>query len=78
MIRRGDEADVLAVVLDVGVDEGAEGQHVEAALAVHLAPGAEGLAKHGKLAARLRIASADAAGNSATRTVAITLRIPHP
>ena len=35
------------------------------------------LAKHGSLAARLLIASSDAAGNTATRTAAVTLKIPH-
>jgi Ca2+-binding RTX toxin-like protein len=43
---------------------------------VRIAAGAAGVAKHGKLAARLRIASADAAGNSATRSVALGLRFP--
>ena len=37
---------------------------------------ATGLASHGRLAARVRIASSDAAGNSAARSLAVGLRIP--
>jgi Ca2+-binding RTX toxin-like protein len=38
--------------------------------------GAVGLARHGRLPTRLQVASTDAAGNSATRSVAVGLRIP--
>ena len=37
---------------------------------------AAGLAKHGRLAARIRIASSDAAGNSSAGSKALGLRIP--
>lgn len=37
---------------------------------------AAGLAKHGRLAARIRIASSDAAGNSSAGSKALSLRIP--
>jgi Ca2+-binding RTX toxin-like protein len=50
------------------------GKH--ATVAIHLAGGAASLAKHGVLAARVRIATADSAGNSATRSVVVSLRIP--
>jgi hypothetical protein len=39
---------------------------------------AVGLARHGRLPARLQVASSDAAGNSAARSVAVGLRIPRP
>jgi Ca2+-binding RTX toxin-like protein len=39
--------------------------------------GAGSLAKHGKLAARVREASSDAAGNLAARSLKVGLRIPH-
>lgn len=45
-------------------------------VSVRLIGGAAGLAVRGKLAARARIASSDAAGNSAARSVAVGLRIP--
>ncbi len=38
--------------------------------------GAVGLTRHGRLPARLQVASSDAAGNSAARSVAVGLRIP--
>lgn len=44
---------------------------------VRLAPGAAGLARHGRLRARLRIESSDAAGNSSSRSVTVELRITH-
>jgi Ca2+-binding RTX toxin-like protein len=47
-----------------------------ATVSVHLTGGAVGLAAHGKLPARIQIASSDAAGNSAARSVAVGLRIP--
>ncbi len=43
---------------------------------INIAPGAAKLAVNGKLAVRLRITSTDAAGNTANRTVAITLKLP--
>jgi hypothetical protein len=55
---------------------------------VNLAPGqtrtvslrvggsAVGLARHGRLAARVRVASSDSAGNSAARSLQVALRIP--
>jgi Ca2+-binding RTX toxin-like protein len=45
-------------------------------LSIRLAGGAAGVAKGGKLPARVRIASRDAAGNFAARSVAVGLRIP--
>jgi len=36
------------------------------------------LAQDGKLPARIRLSSTDAAGNTATRTVAVVLRVPRP
>jgi Ca2+-binding RTX toxin-like protein len=45
---------------------------------VRLTRGVAGLARHGKLAARVRITSSDAAGNSAADSVAVGLRIPRP
>ena len=45
-------------------------------VSIRLARGASRLAKRGKLAARARIATADAAGNHATKSVAVALRIP--
>jgi Ca2+-binding RTX toxin-like protein len=45
-------------------------------VSVRLTGGAIGLAIHGRLAARVRIASSDAAGNSAARSVAVGLHIP--
>ena len=45
-------------------------------VSIRLARGASRLAKRGKLAARARIATADAAGNLATRSVDVALRIP--
>ena len=45
-------------------------------VSIRLARGASGLAKRGKLAARARVATADAAGNRATKSVAVALRIP--
>lgn len=43
---------------------------------VRLVGGSAGLAKRGALAARVRIASSDAAGNAAVRSLAATLRVP--
>ena len=37
-----------------------------------------GLAVHGEFQARVQVASSDAAGNSAARSLAVGLRIPHP
>jgi Ca2+-binding RTX toxin-like protein len=45
-------------------------------VSVRLAGGAAGLAAHGMLPARIRIASSDAAGNSAARSATVGLRIP--
>ena len=42
---------------------------------VRLAPGAAALARGGKLATRVRLASSDAAGNTAVRTTATSLRL---
>lgn len=39
-------------------------------------PRAARLARNGRLPVRIRVATADAAGNTATRTVAVTLRVP--
>jgi hypothetical protein len=49
------------------------GQH--STVSIRLA-GAAGLAKHGKLSARVREASSDAAGNLAARSLTVGLRIP--
>jgi Ca2+-binding RTX toxin-like protein len=43
---------------------------------IRLASGAAGLAKHGRLQARVRITNSDAAGNSAAQSVAVAVRIP--
>lgn len=43
--------------------------------AIRIARGAGALARRGKLPAKIRIVSSDAAGNTATRTVAVTLKI---
>ncbi len=45
-------------------------------VSVRVNGGAAGLANHGKLPTRIRVASSDAAGNSAARSVAVGLRIP--
>jgi Ca2+-binding RTX toxin-like protein len=45
-------------------------------VSVRLTGGAVGLAAQGRIPARVRIASFDAAGNSAARSVAVSLRIP--
>jgi hypothetical protein len=50
------------------------GQH--ATVSIHLAAGANGLAKGGVLAARVLIASTDAAGNSAAHSQALSLHLP--
>jgi Ca2+-binding RTX toxin-like protein len=42
---------------------------------IHIAHGAGVLAHRGKLPAKIRIVSSDAAGNTATRTVAVTLKV---
>jgi Ca2+-binding RTX toxin-like protein len=63
-----------AVVLGSGRVVLAAGQQRTAT--VRLAGGAATLARHGRLRARLRLESSDAAGNSATRSVAVALRIP--
>jgi Ca2+-binding RTX toxin-like protein len=47
-------------------------------LSIRLVGGAAGVAKAGKLPARVRIASRDAAGNFAARSLAVGLRIPGP
>jgi Ca2+-binding RTX toxin-like protein len=49
----------------------------QSTVTVRLARGAAGLAKHGKLKTRVRIASSDAAGNLAEGSAAVGLRIPH-
>jgi Ca2+-binding RTX toxin-like protein len=43
---------------------------------IRITPGAAKLTVNGKLAARLQIATTDAAGNNATATVAVILRLP--
>ncbi len=43
---------------------------------IHISPRAAALAKNGRLPVRIGIASTDAAGNTANRTVAATLRLP--
>jgi Ca2+-binding RTX toxin-like protein len=48
-----------------------------ATVRVRLARGAAELAKRGKLPARVRLASSDAAGNLATQSARVGLRIPH-
>lgn len=45
-------------------------------VSVRVNGGAAGLARHGKVPARLQVGSSDAAGNSAARSVAVALRIP--
>jgi Ca2+-binding RTX toxin-like protein len=45
-------------------------------VSIRINGGAVGLARHGRLPARLQVASSDAAGNSAARSVAVGLRIP--
>jgi Ca2+-binding RTX toxin-like protein len=45
-------------------------------VSVRVNGGAVGVASHGRLPARVRIASSDAAGNSAARSMAVGLRIP--
>ena len=46
-------------------------------LSIRLATGVAALARHGKLSTRVQIATRDAAGNTASRRVARSLRIPH-
>jgi Ca2+-binding RTX toxin-like protein len=48
----------------------------KATASIRLASGASALAARGKLPARIRVASSDAAGNSATRTSPVTLKVP--
>jgi hypothetical protein len=50
------------------------GRH--ATVSIRMAAGAAGLARHHKLAVRVRVATSDAAGNHASRSVRMTLRIP--
>jgi hypothetical protein len=45
-------------------------------VSVRVNGGAAGLATHGRLPARIQVASSDAAGNSAAESVAVGLRIP--
>jgi hypothetical protein len=45
-------------------------------LSIPLADGVAGLARRGRLATRVQIATRDAAGNEASRRVAVNLRIP--
>jgi Ca2+-binding RTX toxin-like protein len=45
-------------------------------LSIPLAAGVETLARHGRLSTRVQIATRDAAGNAASRQVAVNLRIP--
>jgi hypothetical protein len=44
-------------------------------LSIPLAAGAAGLARHGRLSTRVQIATLDAAGNTASRPVHVSLRI---
>lgn len=46
-------------------------------LSIPLATGVATLARHGRLSTRVQIATRDAAGNAASRQVAVNLRIPH-
>jgi Ca2+-binding RTX toxin-like protein len=46
-------------------------------LSIRLATGVAALARHGRLSTRVQIATRDAAGNTASRRVARSLRIPH-
>jgi hypothetical protein len=46
-------------------------------LSIPLATGIATLARHGRLATRVQIATRDAAGNTAIRRVGRRLRIPH-
>lgn len=62
-------------VLVLGSKSVSLGAGRQATVAVRLAAGSAGLVKRGKLAARVRIASSDAAGNSAARSLAVALRI---
>ena len=48
----------------------------QATVSIRLAGGAATLARRGKLAARVSIASSDASGNVATRSVAVGLKVP--
>jgi len=48
----------------------------QATASIPIVRGAAALALRGKLPARVRITSTDAAGNTATRTVAVTLKVP--
>ena len=52
------------------------GRGQRSTVAIRLAGGTAELAKRGKLTARVRITSSDAAGNSAARSVGLSLRIP--
>jgi hypothetical protein len=45
-------------------------------LSIPLAAGVATLARHGRLSTRVQIATRDAAGNAASRRVAVSLRIP--
>jgi Ca2+-binding RTX toxin-like protein len=45
-------------------------------LSIHLPDGLAGLARHGRLATGVQIATRDAAGNTASRRVVVNLRIP--
>lgn len=45
-------------------------------VAIRIDGGVADLARHGRLLTRLQVASTDAAGNSAAKSVAVTLRIP--
>jgi Ca2+-binding RTX toxin-like protein len=62
-----------AVVLGAGRTVLAPGERGTAT--VRLAAGAAALARHGHLQARLRLESSDAAGNSASRSVKVSLRL---
>jgi Ca2+-binding RTX toxin-like protein len=66
----------VRAVLVLGSKSIALGAGQKATVSVRLAPGVEGLAKRGKLAARARLLSADASGNTTSRSVFVTLRIP--
>ena len=46
-------------------------------LSIRLAGGAAALARHGRLSTHVQIATRDTAGNTASRRVSVSLRIPH-
>jgi Ca2+-binding RTX toxin-like protein len=48
----------------------------QATASIRISPSAAKLAVNGKLAARLQIATTDAAGNTASKTISVTLKVP--